>query len=115
MTIYSADFKIVPVQGDSLLTNASSVASSSSTSANLFFQATNTPSLSAPAPSGSGTLTSNPTSNTVPPLRPGDVGNINQPSGNSRNGAAGRIDIEKLKFRVVFILWPALLGVTMAL
>ncbi|KAG2753737.1 hypothetical protein P692DRAFT_20721588 [Suillus brevipes Sb2] len=113
MIIYSADFKIMPVTGDTLSTNASSV--TSSTSENLFFQATTTPSLSAPAPSGSGPSTQSPTNNAVPPLRPGDVGNINQPSSNSRNGAAGRIDIEKLKFRVVFILWPALLGVTMAL
>ncbi|KAG1730719.1 hypothetical protein EDD22DRAFT_973951 [Suillus occidentalis] len=115
MIIYSADFKIIPIPGDTLPTNASSLTSSSSE--NLFFQATNTPSLSAPAPtpSGSGTPTPSPTNNAVPPLRPGDVGNINQPSSNSRNAAAGRIDIEKLKFRVVFILWPALLGVTMAL
>ncbi|KAG1745631.1 hypothetical protein EDB19DRAFT_1632197 [Suillus lakei] len=104
MIIYSSDFTIV-VQGDSLPTNASSLASS--TSANLFFQATNLPSPSAPSSSSSGIV--------MPPLRPGDVGNINQPSGNSRSSAAGRIDIEKLKFRVVFILWPALLGVTMAL
>lgn len=26
-----------------------------------------------------------------------------------------RIDLEKLKFRLVFILWPALIGITMAL
>lgn len=26
-----------------------------------------------------------------------------------------RIDFEKLKFRLVFILWPALIGITMAL
>ncbi|KAG2346463.1 hypothetical protein BDR05DRAFT_855055, partial [Suillus weaverae] len=107
MIVYSADFTIV-VQGDSLPTNASAVASSTSTSENLFFQATNTPLPSA------GTSTPSPTSVVIPPLRPGDVGNIDQPSGNSRSGAAGRIDIEKLKFRVVFILWPALLGVTMA-
>ncbi|KAG1780014.1 hypothetical protein EV702DRAFT_1024308 [Suillus placidus] len=96
MIVYSADFTIV-VQGDSLPTNASA--------------ATNTP-----LPfSSAGTSSSSPTSVVIPPLRPGDVGNIDQPSGNSRSGAAGRIDIEKLKFRVVFILWPALLGVTMAL
>ncbi|KAG2131521.1 hypothetical protein BD769DRAFT_1775071 [Suillus cothurnatus] len=111
MIIYSADFKIV-VQGDSLPTktnmNASSMASSmaSSTSQNLFFQATNTPSSES---------TPTPTNIVIPPLRPGDVGNIDQPSKSRLGNAAGRIDIEKLKFRVVFILWPALLGVTMAL
>lgn len=109
MVIYSADFGIV-VQGDSLPTPTNASASSRSTSQNLFFQATRTPSLSL-APSDSGTSTSTPGS-VIPPLRPGDVGTIDQPS---RNSAAGRIDIEKLKFRVVFILWPALLGVTMAL
>ncbi|KAG1874816.1 hypothetical protein F4604DRAFT_1955217 [Suillus subluteus] len=112
MIIYSADFRIV-VQGDSLPTvtntSASSVANSTTTtSENLFFQATNTPSSSSgPTPS--------PTNIAIPPLRPGDVGNIDQPSRSSSSSAAGRIDIEKLKFRVVFILWPALLGVTMAL
>jgi hypothetical protein len=112
MIIYSADFKIV-VQGDSLPTktnvNASSVATSSattSTSQNLFFQASNTPSSES---------TPTPTNIVIPPLRPGDVGNIDQPSKSRLGNAAGRIDIEKLKFRVVFILWPALLGVTMAL
>lgn len=30
-------------------------------------------------------------------------------------GAAQRIDLERLKFRLVFILWPALVGITMAL
>ncbi|KAG2095137.1 uncharacterized protein F5147DRAFT_584744 [Suillus discolor] len=112
MVIYSADFKIV-VQGDSLPTLTNASASARSTSQNLFFQATHTPSLLTPslAPSESGTSTPTP-GNVIPPLRPGDVGNIDQPS---RNSAAGRIDIEKLKFRVVFIFWPALLGVTMAL
>ncbi|KAG2151568.1 uncharacterized protein EDB93DRAFT_262620 [Suillus bovinus] len=121
MVIYSADFRIV-AQGDSIPTptnaNASAGASSAvgSTSGNLFFQATRTlsPSVSPSSSlsgSESGTSTSTP-STVMPPLRPGDVGSIDQPS---RNSAAGRIDIEKLKFRVVFILWPALLGVTMAL
>ncbi|KAG1786916.1 uncharacterized protein HD556DRAFT_1247500 [Suillus plorans] len=111
MVIYSADFGIV-VQGDSLPTPTNASASSRSTSQNLFFQATHTPSLSlAPSESGTSASTSTPGS-VIPPLRPGDVGTIDQPS---RNSAAGRIDIEKLKFRVVFILWPALLGVTMAL
>ncbi|KAG1813667.1 uncharacterized protein BJ212DRAFT_1588642 [Suillus subaureus] len=114
MIIYSADFRIA-VQGDSLPTathlNASSVTSSSSTtSENLFFQATTTPSSS----SGS-TPSPSLTNLAIPPLRPGDVGNIDQPSRSRLGNAAGRIDIEKLKFRVVFILWPALLGVTMAL
>lgn len=28
---------------------------------------------------------------------------------------SGRVDFERLKFRLVFILWPALVGITMAL
>ncbi|KAA1467538.1 hypothetical protein DENSPDRAFT_251109 [Dentipellis sp. KUC8613] len=32
-----------------------------------------------------------------------------------RNGVVGRVDMEKLKFRLVFILWPALMGITMAM
>ncbi|KAG2125691.1 hypothetical protein DEU56DRAFT_961501 [Suillus clintonianus] len=119
MIIYSADFTIV-IQGDSLPTSTSAssslgvTSSSTSTSQNLFFQATSASSPSAPSSSGSETPTPSATNIVMPPLRPGDVGNINQPAGNSRN-SGGRIDIEKLKFRVVFILWPALLGVTMAL
>lgn len=31
------------------------------------------------------------------------------------NSAAGRMDMEKIKFRLVFILWPALMGITMAM
>ncbi|KAG2125693.1 hypothetical protein DEU56DRAFT_824592 [Suillus clintonianus] len=116
MIIYSADFTIV-VKGGSFPTSASSLAvTSSSTSENLFFQATSAASPSAPSSSESGSETPMPSARNIvmPPLRPGDVSNVNQPSGNSRN-SGGRIDIEKLKFRVVFILWPALLGVTMAL
>ncbi|KAG0702625.1 hypothetical protein DFH29DRAFT_490849 [Suillus ampliporus] len=116
-TIYSADFSIV-VPGDSLPSGSSkgSGSSSGSTSGDLFFQATSYGPLPSSAESGGSSSPSpSPTSIVIPPLRPGDVGNINQPSGNSRNSAGGRIDIEKLKFRLVFILWPALLGVTMAL
>ncbi|KAG2065642.1 hypothetical protein BDR04DRAFT_1172901 [Suillus decipiens] len=116
MIIYSADFAIV-VRGDSLPAgtnintntntnttgSASSPARSTTSTQNLFFQATNLPSSSTPSP----------TSIVMPPLRPDDIGNVNRPSRSA--GSAGRIDIEKLKFRVVFILWPALLGVTMAL
>ncbi|KAI0049772.1 hypothetical protein FA95DRAFT_1488550 [Auriscalpium vulgare] len=32
-----------------------------------------------------------------------------------KNGAGGHVDVEKLKFRLVFILWPALIGISMAL
>ncbi|KAG2360822.1 hypothetical protein BDR07DRAFT_1608322 [Suillus spraguei] len=107
MIIYSADFAIV-ARGDSLPagtnTNATRGSSSTTSTQNLFFQATNSL-MSSSTPS--------PTSIVMPPLRPDDIGNVNQPSRSA--GSAGRIDIEKLKFRVVFILWPALLGVTMAL
>lgn len=30
-------------------------------------------------------------------------------------GGGHRVDLERLKFRLVFILWPALVGITMAL
>ncbi|KAG1732847.1 uncharacterized protein EDB91DRAFT_1348938 [Suillus paluster] len=116
-TIYSADFTIV-VPGDSFLSSQGSI--STSTSGNLFFQATTSQPLSLSPSSSTSSVVSggsmpSSTSIVIPPLRPGDIGNIDQPSGNSKSSAAGRIDIEKLKFRVVFILWPALLGVTMAL
>jgi hypothetical protein len=32
-----------------------------------------------------------------------------------RENASKRVDLEKVKFRLVFILWPALIGITMAL
>ncbi|KAF7792656.1 hypothetical protein EIP86_003753 [Pleurotus ostreatoroseus] len=31
------------------------------------------------------------------------------------DAGSGRVDLERLKFRMVFILWPALVGITMAL
>ena len=39
-----------------------------------------------------------------------------RPQTSDAGGNAGqRIDLERLKFRLVFILWPALVGITMAL
>lgn len=37
------------------------------------------------------------------------------PSTGGGTSVAHRIDFERLKFRVVFIFWPALIGITMAL
>ncbi|KAH7907446.1 hypothetical protein BJ138DRAFT_1129162 [Hygrophoropsis aurantiaca] len=54
-----------------------------------------------------------PTTYTAPPLRPGDIGYV--PKSQQQKSAGRRIDIEKVKFRLVFILWPALIGITMAL
>ncbi|KII85492.1 hypothetical protein PLICRDRAFT_178557 [Plicaturopsis crispa FD-325 SS-3] len=38
-----------------------------------------------------------------------------QSSAASGKSASQRIDMEKIKFRLVFILWPALIGITMAM
>ncbi|KDQ23424.1 hypothetical protein PLEOSDRAFT_1114433 [Pleurotus ostreatus PC15] len=40
-----------------------------------------------------------------------------RPGNTNTNGdyASRRIDVEKLKFRVVFVLWPALIGISMSL
>ncbi|KAH7890544.1 hypothetical protein F5I97DRAFT_1826651 [Phlebopus sp. FC_14] len=57
----------------------------------------------------------------APPLRPGDVsGSSSQQQqgtgiGNPKYSNAGRrIDVEKIKFRIVFVIWPVLMGITMA-
>ncbi|TFY83278.1 hypothetical protein EWM64_g717 [Hericium alpestre] len=59
-----------------------------------------------------------PTTVSAPPL-PSHDSNEKQsgPSenGEQRNAAVGRMDMEKIKFRLVFILWPALMGITMAM
>lgn len=51
-------------------------------------------------------------------LGQGDAGMGLKGSSSKAKGAAatnGRIDVEKLKFRMVFIIWPALVGISMAL
>lgn len=50
-------------------------------------------------------------------LGQGDAG-MGLHSGSKSKGAAstnGRVDLEKFKFRMIFIVWPALVGVSMAL
>lgn len=72
MIIYNADFGIV-VPGDSLPTPMNASAGAKSTSGNMFFQATHTPSPSlAPSVSGPSML-----STVIPPLRPDNVGTVN--------------------------------------
>jgi hypothetical protein len=56
-----------------------------------------------------------PTSTGTPPLRPNNIGRTNGPSGERKNSAADSVNTERLMFRLVFILWPAVLGVTLAL
>ncbi|KAH7925236.1 hypothetical protein BV22DRAFT_1195311 [Leucogyrophana mollusca] len=96
LTIYTADFTV---------TTGSNQTDSSESS-----QSTS-PSLSGSSTSSSSK--SSPPAYTAPPLRPGDVGF--QPGSQQSKNAGRHIDIEKVKFRLVFILWPALIGITMAL
>ena len=50
------------------------------------------------------------------PLRngQGDTG-LNKIHNGAGASASKRVDLEKIKFRLVFILWPALIGISMAL
>jgi hypothetical protein len=56
-----------------------------------------------------------PTSTGTPPLHLNNIGRTNGPSGERKNSAADPVDTERLMFSLVFILWPAVLGVTLAL
>jgi len=127
MTIYSADFTIV-VRGDSIpdfrsplgpFSNSSSTTGLVSTYAGLATTASQPSSspLLPPSVSVSEAESSEPTSIAIPPPHPSDAGNTTQPSpaGKNKNSAPGGLDTEKLKFRLVFILWPAVLGITLAL
>ncbi|OJA17990.1 hypothetical protein AZE42_09617 [Rhizopogon vesiculosus] len=107
MTIYSADFTFV-VRGDSIPNLPSPLGSFPSSTDGLVSSQAGLATVSEAENSG-------PTSIVIPPLLPSSVGGFNQPSGKSKNSAAGRLDTEKLKFRLVFILWPAVLGITLAL
>lgn len=56
----------------------------------------------------------------IAPVTPDEEDAYLHPHGPSSNSAAGfslggRIDLERLKFRIVFVLWPAIVGITMAL
>ena len=42
-------------------------------------------------------------------------GTISAPGRKSVSSSSRRVDMEKVKFRIVFILWPVLIGVSMAL
>lgn len=135
MTIYSADFIIV-VRGDSIPGFRSPLGPFSNSSATTGLVSSSTyvglatasqpssPPLPPPPPSVSVSVSesesSEPTTSIViPPPRPSDVGNTTvqpSPAGKkNKNSAPGRLDTEKLKFRLVFILWPAALGITLAL
>ena len=54
----------------------------------------------------------------VTPLAQGQVGDAQTHAGDAMqksDAGSGRVDLERLKFRMVFILWPTLVGITMAL
>ncbi|KAF9223085.1 hypothetical protein BS17DRAFT_152889 [Gyrodon lividus] len=115
--VYSADFMIGPANTTDLNVNVSATPTtglgtgtqSSSTSP------AHTSSMG-PAPLSSN-RSSEPSTVVVPPSRP-DAGGQQQPQGSRQgksNNAGRRIDVEKFKFRLVFVIWPVLMGVTMAL
>lgn len=60
-------------------------------------------------------------SSTVPPISPEDEDNYlrnHRPGAKTSDASASalfRVDYERLKFRLVFIMWPAVIGLTMAL
>ena len=69
--------------------------------------------------SASSTSSAQPSS-TLPPITPEDeeeyLRNHRGPGAASRNsGTALQVDYERLKFQLVFIVWPAIIGITMAL
>ncbi|KAG9220116.1 hypothetical protein CCMSSC00406_0010365 [Pleurotus cornucopiae] len=76
--------------------------------------------LSAPPATSNATATPTSSSNASPaettiyaaPLPKGE-----RPGNTNTNGdhASRRMDVEKLKFRIVFVLWPALIGISMSL
>lgn len=60
------------------------------------------------------TSSAQPTS-TLPPITPEEEADYLHKHHASTSGATGVLDYERLKFRLVFILWPAIVGITMAL
>jgi hypothetical protein len=121
-TIYSAGFTIA-VRGNSIPHSLSPLGLEfkflSSTTGLVSSQAallTTSQHSSLSLPSASEADSSNkPTSAGTPPLHLNNIRRTNGPSGRRKNSAADPVDTERLKFRLVFILWPAVLGVTLAL
>ncbi|KIJ16165.1 hypothetical protein PAXINDRAFT_113943 [Paxillus involutus ATCC 200175] len=108
IVVYSADFMINAA--NTTHASATSTVGGNSTS-------TARTSSTGPAPISSN-RSSEPSTVVVPPSRPGDVGGQQQSQGSRQaksNSAGRRIDIEKIKFRLVFVIWPVLMGITMAL
>ncbi|KAI0087241.1 hypothetical protein BDY19DRAFT_956916 [Irpex rosettiformis] len=68
--------------------------------------------------SASATSSAQPSS-TLPPISPQDeedyLRNHRGPGAVSNGGTTLNIDYERLKFQLVFIIWPAIIGITMAL
>ncbi|KAJ3915158.1 hypothetical protein F5877DRAFT_82097 [Lentinula edodes] len=124
-TIYTHDFHITgtsraarfdiknhTVDENSILRTALGVSPPSTLSSTAFV---NLPTPTAPASTVNGRPQSSDTSATTvyaDPL-PGS-NNANRPHHNSASFSRG-VDMEKLKFRFVFIVWPALIGISMAL
>ncbi|KAF8836794.1 hypothetical protein BDN67DRAFT_936311 [Paxillus ammoniavirescens] len=114
IVIYSADFTINPAN-TTHVSATSTVGVGSGSSSNSTSAART--SATGPAPISSN-RSSEPSTVVVPPSRPGDVGGQQQSQGSRQpksNSAGRRIDIEKIKFRLVFVIWPVLMGITMAL
>ncbi|KIJ62321.1 hypothetical protein HYDPIDRAFT_30576 [Hydnomerulius pinastri MD-312] len=111
MIVYSADFTINPANTTNIATPTSSGVQSNGTSP------VNTSSIGLPP--GSSNKSSQPTSVVIPPQHSADAGTQQQQQQpglqQGKKNAGRRIDIEKFKFRLVFIIWPVLMGITMAL
>lgn len=122
--IYSADFTIVPANttgpttgsGTGMRSGAVAVATQSGSrtgSGSTTVTATGSSTWTTTAASASGVGSTTP-SGVPPPLGtiPGGPGQAGQ-----RAASAGRrgVDVDKLKFRFVFVIWPVLMGITMAL
>ncbi|KIK95789.1 hypothetical protein PAXRUDRAFT_355644 [Paxillus rubicundulus Ve08.2h10] len=111
--VYSADFMI-----DSANTTHASTTSTVGTGAGSSGNSTSPARTSSTGPAPiSSNRSSEPSTVVVPPSRPGNVGG-QQPQGARQaksNSAGRRFDVEKIKFRLVFVIWPVLMGITMAL
>lgn len=137
LAIYSADFTMTNMMGpDPSFLNTSGLVPLGSHSSATTKSAKSTSTYYQPPPHGTlrklgPTLSlpntihtlSNPSSSSAPAPTPSDPSpspmvpqQISAPNVNDAGGTATRrVDMEKLKFRLVFILWPAMIGLTMAL
>ena len=129
--IYSADFAIIPANtttgsgtgtgsGGVALATQSGAGTGTGTEAGSGFSTVLTTTGSSStwtttATSASGQLGSTTPSGVPPPS--GTLPGGGAPEGQQRAASAGRrgVDVEKLKFRFVFVIWPVLMGITMAL